>query len=95
METIYFRVVHTQHSNLAGKMGRGNRFTIIFDELLNNIAVTLNEEEETSQNSYWRQCTFCPAVCQIPAPEIKRCLLLGRKVMTNLDSIFKSETLLC
>ena len=27
--------------------------------------------------------------------KIKRCLLLGRKVMTNLDSIFKSETLLC
>ena len=27
--------------------------------------------------------------------EIKRCLLLGRKVLTNLDSIFKSETLLC
>ena len=24
-------------------------------------------------------------------PEIKRCLLLGRKVMTNLDSIFKSR----
>ena len=29
------------------------------------------------------------------SPEIKRCLLLGRKVMTNLDSIFKAETLLC
>ena len=28
--------------------------------------------------------------------EIKRCLLLGRKAMTNLDSILKSrETLLC
>ena len=27
--------------------------------------------------------------------EIKRWLLLGRKVMTNLDSIFKAETLLC
>ena len=27
--------------------------------------------------------------------EIKICLLLGRKVMTNLDSIFKAETLLC
>ena len=27
--------------------------------------------------------------------EIKRCLLLGRKVMTNLDSILKVETLLC
>ena len=27
--------------------------------------------------------------------KIKRCLLLGRKVMTNLDSVLKSETLLC
>ena len=27
--------------------------------------------------------------------EIKRCLLLGRKVMTNLDCILKAETLLC
>ena len=27
--------------------------------------------------------------------EIKRCLLLGRKSMTNLDGILKSEILLC
>ena len=27
--------------------------------------------------------------------EIKRCLLLGRKAMTNLDSVLKAETLLC
>ena len=27
--------------------------------------------------------------------EIKRHLLLGRKVMTNLDSILKADTLLC
>ena len=27
--------------------------------------------------------------------KIKRCLLLGRKVMTNLESILKVETLLC
>ena len=27
--------------------------------------------------------------------EIKRHLLLGRKVMTNLDNILKAETLLC
>ena len=27
--------------------------------------------------------------------EIKRCLLLGRKAMTNLDRIFKSRELLC
>ena len=27
--------------------------------------------------------------------DIKRCLLLGRKVMTNPDSMLKAETLLC
>ena len=27
--------------------------------------------------------------------EIKRCLLFGRKVMTNLDSILKAKALLC
>ena len=27
--------------------------------------------------------------------EIKRCLLIGRKVMTNLDSILKAESLFC
>ena len=27
--------------------------------------------------------------------EIKRCFLLGRKVMTNLDTILKKQTLLC
>ena len=27
--------------------------------------------------------------------EIKRCLLLQRKAMTNVDSVLKAETLLC
>ena len=27
--------------------------------------------------------------------KIKRCLLLGRKAMTNLDNVLKAETLLC
>ena len=27
--------------------------------------------------------------------EIKRCLLLGRKAMTNLDSVLRAETSLC
>ena len=27
--------------------------------------------------------------------EIKRCLLIGRKAMVNLDSILKAEILLC
>ena len=29
--------------------------------------------------------------CAVPKSEIKRLLLLGRKVMTNLDSILKSR----
>ena len=45
----------------------------------------------------WKQCqTFAGGVSKITADgdcshEIKRCLLLGRKVMTNLDSILKSR----
>ena len=45
----------------------------------------------------WKQCqTFIFGGSKITAdgdcsPEIKRRLLLGRKVMTNLDSIFKSR----
>ena len=29
------------------------------------------------------------------SPEVKRCLLFGRKTMTNLDRILKAETSLC
>ena len=43
----------------------------------------------------WKQCQTIVLGSQITADsdcsEIKRCLLLGRKVMTNLDSIFKSR----
>ena len=45
----------------------------------------------------WKQCqTFFWGGSKITTDddcshEIKRCLLLGRKVMTNLDSIFKSR----
>ena len=34
---------------------------------------------------------FIFLVSKITADEIKKCLLLGRKAMTNLDSIFKSR----
>ena len=36
---------------------------------------------------------LCPTLCDPidGSHEIKRCLLLGRKVMTNLDSILKSR----
>ena len=49
------------------------------------------------EGKQWKQCQtlFLGAPKSIAdgdcSYEIKRCLLLGRKVMTNLDSIFKSR----
>ena len=49
----------------------------------------------------WKQCqTLFFGGSKITADgdcshEIKRCLLLERKVMTNIDNIFKTETFLC
>ena len=37
----------------------------------------------------------CPSTLSACSHEIKRHLLLARKVITNLDSILKAETLLC
>ena len=48
--------------------------------------------ETASHFIFWGSKITADADC---THEIKRCLLLGRKVMTNLDSIFKAETLLC
>ena len=44
----------------------------------------------------WKQCQAISLGSKLTVDgdyshEIKRCLLLGRKVMTNLDSIFKSR----
>ena len=43
----------------------------------------------------WKQCQilffWAPFGAGDCSHEIKRCLLLGRTVMTNLDSIFKSR----
>ena len=43
----------------------------------------------------WKQCQtlffWAPKSLQMVAAEIERCLLLGRKAMTNLDSILKSR----
>ena len=46
----------------------------------------------------WKQCQTIFWGSKITADgdcshEIKRCLLLGRKVMSNLDSIFKSRNI--
>ena len=43
----------------------------------------------------WKRCqslfSQAPKSLQMVAAEIERCLLLGRKAMTNLDSILKSR----
>ena len=44
--------------------------------------------ETVSDFIYWGSKITADGDC---SHEIKRCLLLGRKVMTNLDSIFKSR----
>ena len=46
------------------------------------------ETVETVSDYFWGSKITADADC---SHEIKRCLLLGRKVMTNLDSIFKSK----
>ena len=44
--------------------------------------------ETVSDFIFWGSKITVDGDCSL---EIKRCLLLGRKVMTNLDSIFKSR----
>ena len=44
--------------------------------------------ETVSDFIFWGSQTTADGDC---SHEIKRCLLLGRKVMTNIDSIFKSR----
>ena len=48
--------------------------------------------ETVSDFIYWGSKITADDDC---SHEIKRCLLLGRKVMTNLDNIFKSRDILC
>ena len=46
------------------------------------------ETVETVSDYFWGSKITADADC---SHEIKRCLLLGRKVMTNLDSVLKSR----
>ena len=48
--------------------------------------------ETVSDFIFWGSKTTADGDC---SHKIKRCLLLGRKVMTNLDSILKAKILLC
>ena len=50
------------------------------------------ETVETERLYFWGSKITIDGDC---SHEIKRCLLLGRKAMTNLDSIIKSRALLC
>ena len=46
--------------------------------------------ETVTDSIFWGSKITADGVC---SHEIKRCLLLGRKVMTNLDSILKSRNI--
>ena len=50
------------------------------------------DEETVADFIFWSSRITAEGDC---SHEIKRRLLLGTKVMTNLDTIFKAETLLC
>ena len=50
------------------------------------------ETVETVADIFWGSKITADGDC---SHEIKRCLLLRRKVMTNLDSIFKSRDITC
>ena len=53
--------------------------------------MTKLEIKPNSPDSYWSAFNAASWNCRCDCShEIKRCLLLGRKIMTNLDSIFKS-----
>jgi len=52
------------------------------------------ETVETVSDFFWGECSKITADGDC-SYEIKRRLLLGRKVMTNLDSTWKAEILLC
>ena len=48
--------------------------------------------ETVTEFIFWGSKTTADGDC---SHEIKRCLLLGRKAMTNLDSILKSRDITC
>ena len=48
--------------------------------------------ETVSDFIFWASKITADGDC---SHEIKRCLLLGRNILTKLDSILKTETLLC
>ena len=53
--------------------------------------ITGTEGLKTDTGSQTTEASFYLHIHGDCSHEIKRCLLLGRKVMTNLDSIFKSR----
>ena len=48
--------------------------------------------ETVTEFTFWGSKITADGDC---SHEIKRCLLLGRKVITKLDSLLKAETLFC
>ena len=75
----------------------GLKFNIQKTKIMASGSITSSEidgetVEIVSDLIFWSSKITADGDC---SHEIKRYLLLGRKVMTNLDSLLKAETLLC
>ena len=59
--------------------------------ILEWVATSLSRGSSWPRNQTWASCFGRQILYHWGSHEIKRCLLLGRKVMSNLDSILKSR----
>ena len=67
-------------------------FTVVNSSPITSWEIDGEIVETVADFNFWGSKITADGDC---SHKIKRCLLLGRKVMTNLDSILKTETLLC
>ena len=84
-------MVHVDEVHLASTKSKPSRLDFCYSDVT-SWEIDGETVETVSDFIFWGPKIAADGDC---SHEIKRCLLLRRKVMTNLDSIFKAETLLC
>ena len=79
---------HTKLWKILKEMGIPDHLTCLLRNLYADQEATVRNGQGTTDQFQIGKGVFLGAQKSL---QIKRCLLLGRKVMTNLDSIFKSR----